>query len=259
VLFQTARSGLRRESKRAKKDAPVIAQMRDLAGQYPRYGYRTMQLLLIRRGASMSASRAYRLWRCAGLQVPRKRPRKRVASGRPRPTPPNSPNHVWAIDFVFDTLTDGTSLKCLTVVDEWTRESLAIDVGTGIRAARVIEVLARLVSLRGAPRFLRCDNGPEFVSRALLRWMASEGIETAFIDPGKPWQNGTNESFNGRFRDECLSMEWFRSLTEARAVIETWRRHYNETRPHSSLGGMTPAEFMSQFTKPKSATREASL
>ena len=207
----------------------------------------------------MSASRAYRLWRCAGLQVPRRRPRKRVASGRPRPTPPNSPNHVWAIDFVFDTLADGRSLKCLTVVDEWTRESLAIDVGSGIRAARVIEVLARLVSLRGAPRFLRCDNGPEFVSRALLRWMASEGIETAFIDPGKPWQNGTNESFNGRFRDECLSMEWFRSLTEARAVIETWRRHYNETRPHSSLGGMTPTEFMSQFTKPKSATREASL
>jgi putative transposase len=259
ALFRTARSGLRRESKRAKADAPVIAQMRELAGQYPRYGYRTMQLLLIRRGASMSASRAYRLWRCAGLQVPRKRPRKRCASGRPRPTPPNSPNHVWAIDFVFDTLADGRSLKCLTVVDEWTRESLAIDVGTGIRAARVIEVLSRLVSLRGAPRYLRCDNGPEFVSRALLRWMASEGIETAFIDPGKPWQNGTNESFNGRFRDECLSMEWFRSLTEARAVIETWRKHYNETRPHSSLGGMTPTEFMSQFTKPKSATREASL
>jgi len=259
ALFRTARSGLRLESKRAKADAPVITQMRELAAQYPRYGYRTMQLLLVRRGASMSASRAYRLWRCAELQVPRKRPRKRVASGRPRPTPPNSPNHVWAIDFVFDTLADGRSLKCLTVVDEWTRESLAIDVGSGIRAARVIEVLARLVSLRGAPRYLRCDNGPEFVSRALLRWMASEGIETAFIDPGKPWQNGTNESFNGRFRDECLSMEWFRSLTEARAVIETWRKHYNETRPHSSLGGMTPTEFMSQFTKPKSATREASL
>jgi putative transposase len=259
ALFRTARSGLRLESKRAKADAPVVTQMRELAAQYPRYGYRTMQLLLIRRGASMSASRAYRLWRCAGLQVPRKRPRKRVATGRPRPTPPNSPNHVWAIDFVFDTLADGRSLKCLTVVDEWTRESLAIDVGSGIRAARVIEVLARLVSLRGAPRYLRCDNGPEFISHALLRWMASEGIETAFIDPGKPWQNGTNESFNGRFRDECLSMEWFRSLAEARAVIETWRKHYNNTRPHSSLGGMTPTEFMSQFTKPKSATREASL
>jgi putative transposase len=218
-----------------------------------------VQLLLARRGSSMSVSRTHRLWRSAALQVPRKRPRKRVATGRPRPTPPNSPNHVWAIDFVFDTLADGRSLKCLTVVDEWTRESLAIDVGSGIRAARVIEVLARLVSLRGGPRYLRCDNGPEFVSRALLRWMTKEGIETAFIDPGKPWQNGTNESFNGRFRDECLSMEWFRSRTEARAIIERWRRHYNDTRPHSSLGGMTPTEFMSKFTKPRSATREASL
>lgn len=259
TLFRTARSGLRLESKRAKADAPVVAQMRELAAQYPRYGYRTVQLLLARQGVSMSAARTHRLWRSAGLQVPRKRPRKRIAKGRPRPTPPNSPNHVWAIDFVFDTLADGRSLKCLTVVDEWTRECLAIDVGSGIRAARVIEVLSRLVSLRGAPRYLRCDNGPEFVSRALLRWMTKEGIETAFIDPGKPWQNGTNESFNGRFRDGCLSMEWFRSRTEARAVIETWRRHYNEVRPHSSLGGATPAEFMSKFTKPKSAPREATL
>ena len=259
TLFRTARSGLRLESKRAKTDAPVVAQMRELAAQYPRYGYRTVQLLLARQGVSMSAARTHRLWRSAGLQVPRKRPRKRVAKGRPRPTPPNSPNHVWAIDFVFDTLADGRSLKCLTVVDEWTRECLAIDVGSGIRGARVIEVLARLVSLRGAPRYLRCDNGPEFVSRALLRWMTKEGIETAFIDPGKPWQNGTNESFNGRFRDGCLSMEWFRSRTEAKAVIETWRKHYNEVRPHSSLGGMTPTEFMSKFTKPKSAPREATL
>ena len=259
VLFRTARSGLRLESKRAKADAPVVAKMRELAAQYPRYGYRTVQLLLARKGVSMSMARAHRLWSSAGLQVPRKRPRKRVATGRPRPTPPNSPNHVWAIDFVFDTLADGRSLKCLTVVDEWTRECLAIDVGSGIRAARVIEVLSRLASLRGAPRYLRCDNGPEFVSRALLRWMTKEGIETAFIDPGKPWQNGTNESFNGRFRDGCLSMEWFRSRAEARAVIETWRTHYNDVRPHSSLGGITPTEFMSKFTKPKSATREASL
>jgi len=259
VLFRTARSGLRLESKRGKADAPVVAKMRELAAQYPRYGYRMVQLLLARKGVSMSAARTHRLWRAAGLQVPRKRPRKRVAAGRPRPTPPNSPNHVWAIDFVFDTLADGRSLKCLTVLDEWTRECLAIDVGSGIRAARVVEVLARIASLRGAPRYLRCDNGPEFVSRALLRWMTKEGIETAFIDPGKPWQNGTNESFNGRFRDECLSMEWFRSRTEARAIIETWRRHYNHHRPHSSLGGITPSEFMSKFKTQKSGAREASL
>ena len=259
ALFRTARSGLRLESKRTSNDAPVVGRMRQLASQYPRYGYRMIQLLLVKQGVQMSASRAHRLWASAGLQVPRKRPRKRVATGRPRPTPPNSPNHVWAIDFVFDTLADGRSLKCLTVVDEWTRECLAIDVGSGIRSERVIEQLSRLVSLRGAPRYLRSDNGPEFVSGALLRWMIKEGIDTAFIDPGKPWQNGTNESFNGRFRDECLGMEWFRSRTEARAVIETWRKHYNNVRPHSSLGGLTPSEFMTQFKESRSKPREASL
>jgi putative transposase len=257
ALLGIARSGLRHESKRTKADAPVLARLRELAAQYPRYGYRMMQLLLAKEGTSMSPDRAYRLWRSAGLQVPRKRPRKRVATGRPRPTPPSSPNHVWAVDFVFDTIADGRQLKCLTVVDEWTRECLAIDVAGGIRAARVVEVLARLVSVRGAPRHLRSDNGPEFVSKALLRWMTKEGIETAFIDPGKPWQNGTNESFNGRFRDECLGMEWFRSRTEARAVIETWRRHYNDVRPHSSLGGVTPSEFRKRSEDSRSRDREA--
>ncbi len=259
ALVGTARSGLRLESKRAKADAPVVAAMRELAAQYPRYGYRMIQLLLAQRGTVVSVERAHRLWRGAGLQVPRKRPRKRTATRRPRPTPPNSPNHVWAIDFVFDTLADGRSIKCLTVIDEWTRESLAIDVASGIRAARVVEVLARLVSVRGAPRHVRCDNGPEFVSKALLRWMLKEGIETAFIDPGKPWQNGTNESFNGRFRDECLSMEWFRSRVEARAVIETWRKHYNNVRPHSSLGGISPCEFKKKYEKSDAAGREASF
>ena len=256
ALVGTARSGLRHESKRKQADAPGVARMRELAAQYPRYGYRMIQLLMAKEGTTMSVDRAHRLWRGAGLQVPRKRPRKRVATGRPRPKAPSGPNQVWAIDFVFDTLADGRSLKCLTVIDEWTRESLAIDVGSGIRAARVVEVLARLVSKRGAPRFLRSDNGPEFVSKALLRWITSEGIETAFIDPGKPWQNGTNESFNGRFRDECLSMEWFRSRTEAKAVIENWRKHYNNVRPHSSLGGLCPREFRQKF---ESTQREATL
>lgn len=259
ALLGTARSGLKHESKRAKSDAPVVARMRELAAQYPRYGYRMMQLLMAKEGTTMSSDRAYRLWRSAGLQVPRKRPRKRVASGRPRPTPPNSPNHVWAIDFVFDTLADGRQIKCLTVIDEWTRECLAIDVGSGIRAPRVVEVLSRLASVRGAPRYLRSDNGPEFVSRAVLRWMTAEDVQTAFIDPGKPWQNGTNESFNGRFRDECLGIEWFRSRSEAKAIIENWRRHYNNVRPHSSLGGISPNEFKTKFESSKSTTREASL
>ena len=157
--------------------------------------------------------------------------------------PATGANQVWAYDFVFDACANGQKLKCLTVVDEWTRESLAIDVAGGIRSGRVIDVLARLVSVHGAPRYLRSDNGPEFVSAAILRWLAAEQIETAHIAPGKPWQNGTDESFNGRFRDECLNMEYFRTRLEAIAIIETWRMHYNEVRPHSSLGYLTPYEF----------------
>ena len=249
ALLRVARSGLGHESKREAADAPVIARMRELAAQYPRYGYRLIRIFLERAGFKMSADRTYRLWRHAGLQVPRKRPRKRIAARRPRPTPPTAQNHVWAIDFVFDTCADGRQIKCLTVIDEYTHECLAIDVAGSIRAGRVIDVLARLVSTRGAPRHLRCDNGPEFVSKALLRWMTAEGIQTAFIDPGKPWQNGSNESFNSRFRDECLAMEWFRTRTEAAAVIETWRRHYNNVRPHSSLDYRTPNEFKKDLTR----------
>jgi putative transposase len=154
---------------------------------------------------------------------------------------------VWSYDFVFDWCANGQKLKCLTVSDEWTKEGLAIEVDGRIRSPRVIEVLSRLVSERGAPRFLRSDNGPEFVSRALLKWIVDQGIETALIDPGKPWQNGTTESFNGKFRDECLSLEWFRSRDEAKVLIETWRRHFNEVRPHSSLGYMTPNEFVASI------------
>src|SRR5688572_5078411 len=142
----------------------------------------------------MGTDRAYRLWKRARLQGPRRRPRRRVATSRRRPMPPTGPNHVWAYDFVFDTCANGQQLKCLTIVDEWTRESLAIDVAGSIRSGRVIEVLARLVSVHGAPKHLRSDNGPEFVSNAVLRWLASEGIDTAHIAPGKPWENGTDES-----------------------------------------------------------------
>ena len=242
-LLSVARSTLRYESVLAKRDAPVIGAMRELAAQYPRFGYRRIRVFLGRRGHAMSADRAHRLWRSAGLQVPRRRSRRRIATGRPRPLAPSRANEVWAYDFVFDACAGGQTLKCLTVVDEYTRECLAIDVGSSIRSQRVIEVLSKLVSVRGAPRYLRSDNGPEFVSRAILAWTIDAKIETALIDPGKPWQNGANESFNGKFRDECLGMQWFQNRTEARVLIETWRREYNAVRPHSSLGNLTPAEF----------------
>jgi putative transposase len=147
---------------------------------------------------------------------------------------------------VFDACANGQKLKCLTIVDEWTHEALAIDVAGSIRSTRVIEVLSRLISVHGAPRYVRSDNGPEFIATALLRWIDDEGFQTAHIAPGKPWQNGANESFNGRFRDECLNMEWFRTRAEAAILIESWRRHYNEVRPHSSIDYMTPNEFKKQ-------------
>lgn len=245
-LLSVARSTLDYEPRKEKADAPVRSRMRELAAQYPRYGYRRIRIFLGRDGHRMGNDRAHRLWRQCKLQVPRRRPRRRVATGRPRPLAPTGRNQVWAYDFVFDACANGQKLKCLTVVDEWTREALAIDVAGSIRSGRVIEVLARLISVHGAPTYLRSDNGPEFVSAAVLRWLTAAQVETAHIDPGKPWQNGTDESFNGKLRDECLSMEWFRSRSEASAIIESFRQHFNEVRPHSSLQYLTPAEFKQQ-------------
>lgn len=243
ALLSIARSTVKYECRMERRDAPLIEAMRELAGQYPRYGYRRIHVFMARRGHLMSTDRMHRLWRLAKLQVPRKRPRKRISISRPRPVPALGANQVWAYDFVFDACANGQQLKCLTVIDEFTRECLAIDVAGSIRSGRVIEVLSKLVSVHGAPKHLRSDNGPEFVSRAVLRWLSQSNIDTACIDPGKPWQNGSNESFNGKFRDECLSMQWFKNRIDAKMLIEEFRRHYNEVRPHSSLGELTPAEF----------------
>jgi putative transposase len=257
ALLSIARSTVRYESRLARRDAPVVEAMRALAGQYPRYGYRKIRIFLARQGHVLSPERTYRLWRQAALQVPKRRPRRRVATGRPRPLAPTAANHVWAYDFVFDTCADNRALKCLTIVDEFTRECLAIDVGGSIRSGRVIEVLSQLVSVHGAPQYLRSDNGPEFVATAVLRWLQTAAIDTAFIDPGKPWQNGTDESFNGKFRDECLNLEWFRNRLDAKVGIERWRRHYNEERPHMSLGDLTPAEFKTKIKSQSGCLREA--
>ena len=259
ALMSVARSALHYESRLIKKDAAALAAMSILSAQYPRYGYRRIHVFLERQGHRMSIDRAWRLWQKGGLQVPRKRSRKRVALARPRPQAPLAAGQVWAYDFVFDACANGQQLKCLTVIDEFSRECLAIDVAGSIRSGRVIEVLAQLISFQGAPKILRSDNGPEFVSKALLKWAASQNLDIALIDPGKPWQNGTTESFNGKFRDECLSMEWFRNRIEAKAVIDQWRQHYNYIRPHSSLGNQMPAVFKKLYlsaTKPEAVFQE---
>jgi len=260
ALMRAARSGLHDELRMPVKDAPVIEAMKDLSGQFPRFGARRINIFLARQGIEISKDRCSRIWSAAGLQVPPRKKRHRgVARSSPRPMSAIGRNSVWCYDFVFDSCANGQQLKCLTVVDEYTRECLAIDVADSIRSKRVIDVLSRLITVHGAPRYLRSDNGPEFVSLALLQWAKDERLESVLSEPGKPWQNGTNESFNGKFKDECLAMEWFRNRLEAKVIIQDWVRHFNEIRPNSSLNCQTLAEFIAGLKKNLSTeTRQSS-
>src|SRR6185437_16648080 len=194
ALMSVARSTLRYESRLAKRDAPVMAVMHELAAQYPRYGYRRIQVFLERRGHRMSADRAHRLWRQCGLQIPRRRPRRRTAAGRPRPLPATGARYLWAYDFVFDACANGQQLKCLTVIDEYTRECLAIDVAGSIRSSRVIEVLSKLVSVHGAPRYLRSDNDLSLESTRLQRTSATSTV----LDGANGWIAASRAAANPR-------------------------------------------------------------
>ena len=230
------------------KDARLSSRLRLIANTHTRYGYRRATALIKQEGEVINPKRVYRLWSKEGLSLPRRRPRKRVGKISLRPLAATLVNQVWAYDFVFDSCANGEKLKLLTVVDESTRECLAIEVGARINSRAVIDVLTSLMRLHGRPEYLRSDNGPEFVSKAVKQWLSSRGVQTAYIEGGKPWQNGLNESFNGKLRDECLNLEWFRNRAEAKVVIEKWRKHYNEQRPHSSLGYKTPAQFRAEQT-----------
>lgn len=245
ALLNVSRSGLGYPLKMASKDRPIVAAMRHYAEQYPRYGARRIRIFLRRDGLILGRDRAARIWAAAGLQVPAKKKRKRYLSQTRQPFVPTAPNQVWAYDFVFDGCANGQKLKCLTLIDEFTKESLAIDVAGSIRSQRLIEILESVIDQRGCPIVLRSDHGPEFVSTSLIEWATRRGLRNLWIDPGKPWQNGTNESFNGKFRDECLAISWFYSRAHAKVLIETWRKHYNGVRPHSSLDYQTPLEFVS--------------
>jgi transposase InsO family protein len=227
--------------------------MRELAGRHPRYGYRRVAALLRLEGWPVNRKRVYRLWRVEGLKVP-KRQRKRRHLGcsdngvvRRRA---ERPNHVWTYDFLMDQTSDGRRLKILPVVDEFTRENLALEVERRMGAAGVIEVLTELVGLRGAPEYLRSDNGPEFIAEAIRAWLRDSGVGTLFIEPGAPWENAYIESFNGKLRDELLDREEFGSLLEAKVLAGQWRVEYNDRRPHSGLGYRTPAAFAAAWVPP---------
>ena len=242
TLLGVARSTLGYVPRRGGEDRLLLARLRRLAQQHPRYGYRRIWAVLRRAGRRVNAKRVYRLWRLGGLGLPRRRPARKQRTGeRVRPLA-TAPNEVWTYDFVYDWAARGGQFKCLTVVDEYTRECLALEPARSLPARDVLRVLRQLVTRYGSPRYLRSDNGPEFIARRVRGWLARTGIATAYIEPGKPWQNGVGESFHSRLRDECLDREWFHSLAEARVLLEQFRRTYNEQRPHSSLRYRTPAE-----------------
>jgi len=234
----------------------LVKRMLELVRLHPRFGYRRVWALLRREGWRVNRKRVYRLWRKQGLKVPRRQRKKRrlgsSVNGCVR-RPAEYRGHVWAWDFLHDRTSDGRPLKWLTVVDEFTRECVALEVGRGMTAAGVAAVLDGVVAERGAPEHIRSDNGPEFIAKAIRSWMSSAGVTTLYIEPGSPWENGYAESFNSKVRDELLNVEEFTSLLEARVLGREWRRAYDHERPHSSLGYMTPAEFSQVCPRASSA------
>ena len=228
---------------RSDEDALTRA-ITELATRYGRYGYRRIAELLRGDGWAIGRDRVERIWRREGLKVPRRQPKRGrlwLNDGSCVRLRPERRNHVWSYDFVSAMTHDGRSLRMLTLIDEYTRESLAIRVDRKLRSIDVIETLADAMLAHGIPEHIRSDNGPEFIALALRRWLQGLGTKPLYIEPGSPWENGYCESFNGKLRDECLNGEIFDSLREAQVVIEQWRVHYNTKRPHSSLGYRPPA------------------
>lgn len=251
VLVQLPRATLRYQA-RPERNSELNQQVQELAQQHPRYGYRRVWALLRRRRQRVNKKRVHRLWKRAKLQVRKVRRKRRAARPTGLPVQATHPNHVWTYDFVHDACLTGTPLKVLTVMDEFTREGLAIEVASTMPASKVIVVLDRLFRAHGAPQFLRSDNGPEFVALAVRSWLTQHQTATLYIDPGCPWQNAYEERFNGTVRDECLNLYAFHTVAEARVVCGAYLREYNGERPHSSLGYRTPSEFKQEWLERQS-------
>jgi putative transposase len=250
------RSTQRQKPKTPGKERQLVRRMLALVAKHPRYGYRRIWALLRREGWRVNRKRVWRLWRREGLKVPSKQRKKRRLGSSANSCvrrPAEHKDHVWAWDFLHDRTSDGRSLKWFTLVDEYTRECLALEVRRGMTAREVREILAGVVQQRGAAAHIRSDNGPEFIARAIRSWMVSAGMETLYIEPGAPWENGYAESFNSKVRDELLNAEEFGSEREARVLGKAWKQEYNHDRPHSSLGYRTPAEFGASCPRASSA------
>ncbi len=241
--------GVQRYAKRKRpEDEELLKEMRTISRHRTRYGSPRMTKALCRRGRIVNHKRVERLWKEHSLQVPKKqRKRKRGVCGGSENScvrkHPERPNHIWSYDFVEEVTEKGCKLRMLVVIDEFTRESLAVEVGWSFTATQVVDVLGYLFAVRGAPEHIRSDNGPEFVAHAVTRWLYQAGVQTLFVAKGSPWENGYVESFNSRFRDELLNRELFVGIEDARWVVDRWRLDYNHHRMHSSLDYQTPAEF----------------
>jgi putative transposase len=241
------------------EEEALKAEIRRLAHQHPRFGYRRIHVLLLRLGWQVNLKRVRRIWGEEGLQVKKKRRRRRKGTGVTVliPERAQAPNHVWTVDFVEDRLSRGSKIRLLTVLDEFTRESLCIRVERRLRSEDVRLTLEVLFQDYGIPMYLRSDNGSEFIAHCLQGWLETQGTRPLFIEPGSPWQNGKCESFNGRFRDECLNMEWFDSLKEAQVVIEGWRDYYNTERPHSALNYLSPHQYIQAWQQEQQVLRQS--
>jgi putative transposase len=240
-------------------DGSLRQALREKAAQRRRFGYRRLCIVLRRDGWTDNHKRVFRIYCEEGLQVKR-RIKKRTAKWRgEKPAAAQRPNQRWSLDFMSDQLADGRRFRLLNVVDDFTRECLAVEVDTSLSGQRVTRVLERLRAVRGLPERLVSDNGPEFTGQAVDNWAYQHRVQWQFIEPGKPVQNAYIESFNGKFRDECLNEHWFERLEQARVIVEDWRRDYNEERPHSSLGQRTPLEFALAAAAPSGAGREEGL
>ncbi len=242
--------GLARSTERYKHrrvpDEALVEKIKAIAGKRPRFGYRRICTLLNAGSEVVNHKRVYRIYREQNLAV-RKRGRRKYFWGRRAPKEqPHAPNDRWSMDFTSDTLSHGGKFRTLNIIDDCTRECLEIEVSRSLPSASVIAVLERLEWCRGLPKEIVVDNGPEFTSKAMIKWACNKGVNLHYIDPGKPIQNAFVESFNGRFRDECLNQYWFTSLSDANEIISAWKIDYNENRPHSSLGNLTPEQFRQQ-------------
>jgi putative transposase len=242
-----SRSSQRYEGRKAHRDRALVERMIELSRENPRYGYRRVWALLRREGWEVNKKRVLRLWREQGMKVPKKQRKSRrlVGSGENGVSKRRAeyPNHVWSYDFAMDSTEDGRRLKVMPVVEEYTRECLSLEGQRSITSEGVIDTLRKLFIERGEPDYLRSDNGPEFIAEALKEWLTASGVKTLYIEPGAPWENAYSETFISRLRDELLERELLVNLKEAQVLLEDYRQHYNQERPHGALGYLTPAEF----------------